>query len=98
MHNDSTETLLLRHYGSNSPVPVMLEERLMAAVRQEAQEIQRQQRVEARVRTRQISRRQLIRFVALGSAGVGVLNIGLEGLQHLEKGLLGADTTRPAFS
>jgi len=98
MHNDSIETLLLRHYGSAAPVPNRLEERLVAAVRKEAQEIQHRQLVAQRVRTRQISRRQLIRFVALGSAGAGVLGIGLESLRNLERGLLGSDPSQPAWS
>jgi len=98
MHNESIDTLLLRHYGSAAPVPKLLEERLVAAVRAEAREIQHRQIVPNRVRTRQISRRQLIRFVALGSAGAGVLSIGLEGLRNMERGLLGGDTSQPAMS
>ena len=98
MHNDSIETLLLRHYGSAAPVPTRLEGRLVAAVRKEAQEIQHRQLVAHRVRTKQISRRQLIRFVALGSAGAGVVSIGLESLRNLERGLLGSDPSQPAWS
>jgi len=37
MHNDSLETLLLRHYGNTAPTPSALEARLVASVRQEAE-------------------------------------------------------------
>ena len=95
MYNDSLETLLLRHYGDNGPAPDTLEQRITASVRQQATEIQQAKRLEARLRERRISRRQVIRLVALGSAGVGAFSAGISTLQSI---LNGQDGTQPAYS
>lgn len=98
MHNDSIETLLLRHYSNASPTPPAMEQRIIASVRREAQELRRQERIAKNWRSRPVSRRSVIRLVTLGSAGLGVLSIGLEGLRALETALVGQDTTQPAVS
>lgn len=94
MQNDSLETLLLRHYGSTAPAPDGLEQRLSASVRQEVGEMQRQQ---YHVATRRVNRRSAVRLVALGSAGLGLLGFGMEGIQMLESALAGQDITQTAF-
>jgi hypothetical protein len=98
MQNDSIETLLLRHYGSASPAPDDLEATLLATVRQEAQEMERQRYTAAAWRERPISRRRVLRLVAFGSAGLGVVCAGLDGLRRIETSLLGQDSSKPAFS
>jgi hypothetical protein len=90
MQNDSIETLLLRHYGSAAPAPTHLEQRLVTSLRQN---VQRQQ-----MGRRHINRRQVMRLVAMGSAGIGILSAGIEGLQQMETSLLGQDINQPAFS
>lgn len=97
MHNDSIETLLLRHYGRSATTPATLERRLLASLNRNAQETQRQRRDVSRWRTARVSRRRAMRFVALGSAGVGLLGVGLEGLRSVENALLGHDAAQPAF-
>jgi hypothetical protein len=100
MYNDSIETLLLRHYGSIAPTPPALEQQLVASVRQESVAMQRQERLAMRMRTQRVSRRKVVRWVAIGSAGVGLLSAGLESLHMLEASFTGEDTpqVRPAFS
>jgi dihydroxyacetone kinase len=98
MYNDSIETLLLRHYGSVAPAPPHLEQQLAASLRQEVSAIQRQERIASRLRTHHISRRKAVRLVAIGSAGIGLLSAGLEGLHMLESALVGQDTMQPARS
>ena len=100
MYNDSIETLLLRHYGSTAPTPPALEQKLVASVRQEAAALQRQERIATNMRTQRVSRRQVVRWVAIGSAGVGLLSAGLESLHMLEASFVGEDTpqVRSAFS
>lgn len=100
MHNDAIETLLLRHYGSTAPTPPALEQQLVASVHREATALQRQERIAARIRTQRMSRRAVVRWVAIGSAGVGLLSAGLESLHMLEASFTGEDTpqARPAFS
>jgi hypothetical protein len=98
MQNDSIETLLLRHLGSIAPVPDDLELTLLASVRQEAQELEHQAHLTAAWRERPISRRRVLRLVALGSAGLGVVGVGLEGLRRVEASLLGQDVGKPAYS
>ncbi len=100
MYNDSIETLLLRHYGSTAPTPPTLEQQLVASVRSEATAMQRQERIATRMRTQRVSRRKVVRWVAIGSAGVGLLSAGLESLHMLEVSFTGEDTpqVRPAFS
>ena len=98
MRNDSIETLLLRHYGSAAPTPVDLEARLLASVQQEAAQMRARERTANTWRERRVSRRHVLRMVALGSAGLGVLSIGLEGLRQVEAGLVGRDTNKPAYT
>jgi hypothetical protein len=98
MRNDSIETLLLRHYGSAAPAPADLETRLLAAVQEQADEISAHERTASAWPERRVSRRQVLRLVAIGSAGLGVLGIGLEGLRQVEANLLGHDTSKPAFT
>jgi hypothetical protein len=102
MHNDSIETLLLRHYGHAASTPAGMEQRLLAANRQAVAEQQRQQLITARIRQRRLSRRQIIRFVALGSAGLGILSASMESLHMIESTLLGHDvqkqSVQPAVS
>lgn len=97
MHNDSVETLLLRHYGSTAPTPPALEQRLLASVRHQTAEMHRQRIAATQRYSRRVSRRDLLRLVAFGSAGLGLLSFGLEGLQRIETSLLGQDTSQPAF-
>ncbi len=98
MHNDSIETLLLRHYGNTAPTPLGLEQQLIASVRREVASVQQQERVATRMRTQPISRRRAVRLVAIGSAGIGLLSAGLEGLRLLETALVGQDTTQQVQS
>jgi len=78
MRNDSIETLLLRHYGSTAPAG--LEEQLQASVRRRAAELHKQEQSAAGWLQRRVSRRQLLRVVTIGTAGVGLLSAGLEKL------------------
>ena len=98
MQNDSIETLLLRHYGSTAPTPRGLEQRLHAATAYKVAEQQQQLRVAARLRAYRINRRQAVRFVALGTAGLGILSAGLSSLHTLESALLGRDIKQSAFT
>ena len=95
MQNDSIETLLLRHYGHATPL--QLEARLQASLRQEATEIQKQQQTAMRLQVRRFSRRRAVSLVALGTAGLGILSIGMEGLQMLEAALAGQDLSQPVL-
>ncbi len=97
MRNDSIETLLLRHYGHAAPVPVGLEERLCASVRREAEELHQQKQVATHLRHQRVSRRRAMALVAMSTAGLGVLSVGLEGLQMLEAALMGQDVTQVAY-
>ena len=86
MHNDSIETLLLRHYGSSAPVPVDLEQQLSALVRQETASVQARQQVVTTWQERRVSRRRLLQLVTLsGSAGLSVLAVGLNTIQGNQK-------------
>ncbi len=98
MQNDSIETLLLRHLGSAAPAPDDLQMTLLASVRREAQELDRQAHLAAAWREQPISRRRVLRLVAIGSAGLGVVGVGLEGLRRVEASLLGQDAGKPAYS
>lgn len=97
MRNDSIETLLLRHYGSAAPAPADLEARVLAAVQEQADEVSARERLASAWRERQVSRRRVLRLVAFGSAGLGVIGIGLEGLRQVEANLLGHETGKPAY-
>ena len=98
MQNDSIETLLLRHYGNAAQVPVALEEKLCASVHQEVAKLNEQERLAAYLRERRFSRRKAVRLVAMGTAGLSVLSVGMASLRTLEAGLLGQDVTKPAYS
>jgi hypothetical protein len=100
MHNDSLETLLLRHYGSTAPAPPTLEQRLVASVRQEAASQRQDQDIAQRLSTCRINRRRAVQLVAIGSTGLGLLSLGMESLHALETAVLGQDITRQqqAFS
>ena len=98
MHNDSIETLLLRHYGSTAPTPIGLEQRLQAATHHQMAELRQQQHVAARLRAYRVNRRRAVRFVALSTAGLSVLSAGLSSLHMLESALLGEDMTQHALT
>ena len=98
MYNDSIDTLLLRHYGRSAPAPVDLEAHLLASVRHEAAEIGEHQKLATNLRERPVSRRRAVRLVALSTAGLGALSLGLEGLRLVEAALIGQDTTKPAYT
>ena len=95
MHNDSIETMLARHYGSTAVAPSGLEQRLQAAVRQQATEMAREQAVVTRIRTRAVSRRRAVQLVALSSLSLGIVNLGIEGLQSLEASVMGQSVATP---
>jgi hypothetical protein len=97
MHNDSIETLLLRHYGSNAQVPADLEQHLCASVQAEAGEMLKQQKSIAYWRQGRVSRRKAVKLVAMGATGLSVLSIGMEGLQSLGSAIMGQDVTQPAY-
>jgi hypothetical protein len=98
MQKDSLETLLLRHYGNAAPTPAGLQARLLASVHHEAAESRQQRRVAAHLREKRLSRRRAVKLVAIGSAGLGILSLGLEGLQMFEASFTGQDMTRQAAS
>jgi len=92
MHNDSIETLLLRHYGHTAPTPPLLEQRLVSSV---GHEMQQQEHPAANICTHRMNRRRAVKLVAISSAGLSVLGVGLE---IFETALSGTDKTQPAFS
>jgi hypothetical protein len=94
MHNDSLETLLLRHYGHTAPTPPALESRLMASIRREATLQQQEQDFAQRLSSSRINRRRAVQLVAIGSTGLGLLSLGLESLHALEIAMLGQDIPR----
>jgi hypothetical protein len=91
MHNDSLDTLLLRHYGHLAPTPEGLEQRLISSVRKQVASNNQQQAAIARLRNQRVSRRKIVRLVAFSSAGLGVLSAGMECLHGVETALLGTD-------
>ena len=95
MHNDSIETVLARHYGSTAIAPSGLEQRLQTAVRQQATEMSHEQEVVTRLRTGSVSRRRAVQLVALSSLGLGIVNLGIEGLQSLEASVMGQNVATP---
>jgi hypothetical protein len=97
MRNDSIESLLLRHYGNDAPAPPGLETRLVASVRQEAAEMREQESLTARLGKQRMSRRAAVRWVALGTAGLSIVSMGLESLQTLEASLAGQDVMQTAY-
>jgi hypothetical protein len=94
MYNDSLDTLLLRHYGSNGPVPEALEQHVSASVQVEAKKPQQSQRIASRMREQRISRRRVIQMFALGSAGFGALGAGISSVQTI---LQNQDGSQPAY-
>ncbi len=97
MRNDSIESLMQRHYGSTAHTPADLEQRLHTSVQDTEVALQRQQRATARFLEQRMSRRQVLRLVTLSTAGLGILNIGLEGLQAFEHALVGQEATGKAY-
>ena len=97
MRNDSIETLLLRHYGSNAQAQMDLEDTLCASIQLKEVESEKEQQLITRLRERRISRRHAVRLVTI-EAGLGGLNIALEGVKMIEAALLGEDITKPAYS
>jgi hypothetical protein len=83
MSNDSIESLLLRHYGENAALPPQLEQRVSASLQQAKESIQQQQAVAARLRDYRLTRRRVVRMVAIGSAGLGLLDAGVAGVRLL---------------
>jgi len=69
MQKDSIDTLLLRHYGNTSSVPVGLEEQLLASVRHKAAESRQQQQVTTHLREKRVSRRHAVRLFVMSTAG-----------------------------
>lgn len=94
MHNDSIETLLLRHFGHTAPTPTQLEQRLVSSVRHEAVVRQQQERIAANIRTYRMNRRRAVKLVAISSAGLGILGAGLD---ILETALSSTDNIQSAF-
>jgi hypothetical protein len=97
MQKDSLETLLLRHYGNTAPTPPGLQERLLASVRHKAEESRQEMRAAAHLREKRLSRRRAVKLVAIGSAGLGILSIGLESLQMFEAAFVRQDVTQQAI-
>ena len=97
MRNDSIESLLLRHYGDGAPTPAGLETRLAASVHREAAELREQESFATRLARQRMSRRAAVRLVAIGTAGLSVVSMGLESLQTLEAALAGQDVTQTAY-
>jgi len=97
MHNDSIETLLLRHYGSTAQVPSNLEERLCASVQAEAGEMLKQQKSIAYWQQEKVSRRKAVKLVAMGATGLSALSIGMQTLQSLGSALMGQDVSQPVY-
>lgn len=95
MHNDSVETLLARHYGSTAAAPAGLEQRLNAALHQEAHGIVEQQQVAERLRAWRVNRRRAVKLVALGSASLGALGFGLELVEAVLVGQEAVQTATP---
>lgn len=98
MQNDSIETLLLRHYGSTAPAPDNLEETLVASIRLQATQLDDEQQIARILSERTFSRRRAVRMVALATAGLGTLSLGMDGLRKIESALLGQDMTQPAYT
>jgi hypothetical protein len=89
MHNDSIETLLLRHYGRSASAPAGLEQQLVASLHHQEAEQRWQQGVATRLRERRISRRRVVGLVALTSVSAGILSVGVESLRMVESALVG---------
>ncbi len=92
MQNDSIESLLLRHYASTAPAPDGLEEQVRASLQTRTQELQQQQQLATRLRNTLVSRRQAVRWVAIGAAGLGLLSLGVESITPVRQ-----DASQPAY-
>ena len=97
MHNDTIETLLLRHYGSTAQAPDNLEETVCGSIRLAEAELEQEEQTITRLRERRISRRQAVRIVTI-EAGLEGLSLALEGFRAIESALLRPDVTKPAYS
>jgi len=97
MHNDTIETLLLRHYGSTARTPDDLEETLCSSIRLAETELEKEQQIISRLRERRISRRHAVRIVTI-EAGLEGLSLALEGVRAIESALIRQDVTKPAYS
>ena len=97
MRNDTIETLLLRHYGSTAQAPIDLEDTLLASIRLEEVELEKEQQLITRLRERRISRRHAVRIVTI-EAGLEGLSLAFEGVRMIEAALIGQDITKPAYS
>ena len=97
MHNDTIETLLLRHYGSTAQAPGNLEETLCNSIRLAEVELEKEQQILSRLSERRISRRLAVRIVTI-EAGLEGLSLALEGVRAIESALIRPDVTKPAYS
>ena len=97
MHNDTIETLLLRHYGSTAQTPDGLEEALCSSIRLAEAESEKEKQTITRLRERRISRRHAVRIVTI-EAGLEGLSLALEGVRVIESALMGQDATKPAYT
>ncbi|MGZ3617869.1 MAG: hypothetical protein ACXWPS_06540 [Ktedonobacteraceae bacterium] len=97
MHNDTIETLLLRHYGSTAQVPDGLEETLCSSIQLAEAELEKEQQIITRLRERRISRRHAVRIVTI-EAGLEGLSLAIEGVRAIESALIRPDVTKPAYS
>ncbi|GCE13991.1 hypothetical protein [Tengunoibacter tsumagoiensis] len=98
MNNDSLETLLGRHYGPSAPTPAHLEQRLVSSLMVEAAQQNRQRHEAARLREYRLSRRRAVKLVAIGSASLGLLSAGLEGIHLAESNMFGRELAHPVLS
>lgn len=93
MHNDTADTLLLRHYGPTAPRPSGLEQRLVQALHQE--KVQEPKLLPTR-QERLMTRRQILRAMTFSTASAGLVGLALEGVQQLDTKFFGHNaTTRP---
>jgi hypothetical protein len=83
MSNDSLESLLQRHYGEHAATPTGLEQKISASVHQATESMQQQQALAARLRDYRLTRRRIVRIVAISSAGLGLLDAGVAGVRLL---------------
>ena len=99
MESNSIETLLLRHFGNTAQAPDGLEETLQNSIRHEAKEARMAQLAATRLQQQRVSRRQAVRLAVKGAGdtGIGLLCLGLEGLQLLETALISQDNAQPAL-
>lgn len=86
MFKDSVETLLLRCYGNEAPVPAQLETRLITMIQRETQARHQQEQAAAQIRRYRLDRRRAVKLVAMSSAGLGMLSVGLDMVSHTVSG------------